>query len=98
MSKQIGASSQIAAILLGASAFPHSERISSQTAFANSAMAFREYLQTRLPDSGILWLFDDSSSVIEQDESIASFLEMNNDCGSIVSTQRASELRRLRRP
>jgi formylglycine-generating enzyme len=84
MSKQIGAGNPIAVILLGASVFPHSEKISSQTAFSNSAMAFREYLQTRLPDSEILWLFDDSSSVIEQDESIANFLEINNSCGSIV--------------
>src|SRR5208282_1164449 len=84
MPERIEASNGIAAILLGASVFPYSERISPQSAFAASATAFRDYLQTELPETRILWLFDDSSTVIEQDERIANFLDKNDSCGSII--------------
>ncbi|MCU1251120.1 MAG: hypothetical protein JWQ49_4149 [Edaphobacter sp.] len=67
-----------AAIVLGASVFPYSQRITAQQAFAESAVAVRHYLQSEgglhLADANILWLFDDRATVIGQDDQIATFL------------------------
>src|SRR5262245_27869953 len=52
----------IIAIILGASTFDDCRTLDSSPAFAASAAAFRDYLRTKLslPESHILWLFDEA--------------------------------------
>src|SRR4051812_15042856 len=78
-----------AAIVFGASEFPYGgPRIAANEAFARSADGFMRYLRREsglhLPNDNVLNLFNDSSSVLEQDQKITEFLSDKKAAKDII--------------
>lgn len=71
--------SEFIAIILGASVWPRSKRLSGSDTFKNSAESFRRYLLAgeglAIEPENLLDLFDDSRSVDDIDDAIGIFLE-----------------------
>lgn len=68
----------IAAVILGASAWPNHPNLTASEAFLKSAEHFRSYLLDAnglgLRQENVLWLFDDSRTADEIDQAIGHFL------------------------
>jgi hypothetical protein len=77
------------AIVFGASEFPHGgPRIADNQAFARSADGFMRYLRREsglnLPFDNVLNLFNESSSVFDQDQKITDFLSEKKEAKDII--------------